>query len=221
LSTRLFGGDIETGRQAFQDANVAKLEHVISLARILQPHQVRLLMASSSKRSEILHSGVYLAESHPWVVEVYQDAVDRLTAAGQRSVIENEVGGCLFATPAEIVSFFTALGRSERARLIWDVQNLWQLGTFPTLEVYHALKPYIGMIHLKGGRAEVPGGKLKWRAYLEDASWPVVPIVRQVIADGVSPVICLNPSHGESSPDYGSDPGTEIEFLRRTFKEIA
>jgi hypothetical protein len=44
--------------------------------------------------------------------------------------------------------------------------------------------------------------ELTWRSSLEDASWPVADITRQVAEDGVSPVICLNPSHGAAKPEY-------------------
>ena len=221
LSTCLFHGDIEQGEGIFRDHNLAALRNVLDIAEILSPAQVRLLMASSSRRHAVLDSSVYLAAQHPWVVSVYRDAVDQVRDAGYGTVIENETRDCLFATPAEIVPFFLALDRPSHAGLIWDVQNLWQMGTFPTLEVYEVLKPLIRMIHLKGGRAETPGGALKWRSHLQDASWPVLPIVRQVIEDGKSPVICLNPSHGQSPPGFNSDPQKDIDFLRNAVKEIA
>ena len=102
------------------------------------------------------------------------------------------------------------------------------MGTFPTLEVYRRLRPLIAMVHVKGGAAEAPAapgqpdGPLKWRTALADASWPVLDILRAVVADGVSPVICLNPSHGERKTgyDYTDVVGRDIEFLRRNIPEI-
>ena len=119
------------------------------------------------------------------------------------------------------MSFFAALNRPA-ARLIWDVQNLWQMGTYPSLDVYNALRPLIGMVHLKGGQSEYANGPLKWRTALADASWPVAGIVREVIRDGASPVICLNPSHGGTKPgyDYHDVTGRDVTFLRATFSEI-
>jgi hypothetical protein len=102
------------------------------------------------------------------------------------------------------------------------VQNLWQNGTFPTLEVYHQLRPLMGALHLKGGRAD-EAGNLLWVAPLEEASWPVLEIVRAVIADGVAPFICLNPSHGQRPAGYDDwqVAQRDIEFLRRHVKGIA
>ena len=120
-----------------------------------------------------------------------------------------------------IVSFFDALDRPNAVALIWDVQNLWQMGTFPSLDVYRMLKPLIGMIHVKGGRAEVPGGALVWKAGLEQASWPVVSILKAALADGVSHVICLNPSHGEKPNGYVENTEANLQFLRDSIKEIA
>jgi sugar phosphate isomerase/epimerase len=182
--------------------------------------QIRLLMASSSKRENILDSTRYIQDCCPWVFDCYREAIDRIHERGCAAVIENEVGRCLFSKPLEITGFFSLLDRADRVSLIWDIQNFWQTGTFPSLEVYESLKPYIGMIHVKGGRAEIPGGRLKWRCSLEDASWPVVPIIRRAIADGVSPVICLNPSHGEPSTDYVYEYKDDLAFLRREIEEI-
>ena len=58
------------------------------------------------------------------------------------------------------------------------------------------------MVHLKGGKAEVDQQELVWSAPLEDASWPAKDIVRLVVRDGVSPVICLNGSHDRKPQGY-------------------
>tara|TARA_B100000686_G_C16536581_1_gene835129 strand:- start:372 stop:908 length:537 start_codon:yes stop_codon:yes gene_type:complete len=178
-------------------------------------------MATSSNREEILNSTVYLEAQQPWVFGVYREAVDKIYSAGFHTVIENEVHNCLFAKTDEITRFFNLLDCGDALSLTWDVQNLWQMGTFPSLDVYRELRPYLGMIHVKGGRTDVPGGALKWRSGLEEASWPVIDIVKEVVADGKSPVICLNPSHGESSPDYTPDYGADLNFLRSNVKQIA
>ena len=138
-------------------------------------------------------------------------------------VIENEVHGCIWSRPEEILSFFQMLDRDGKVLLTWDVQNLWQMGTFPSVEVYEQLKPLIGLVHLKGGMVEGSSRQLKWRSALEDASWPVAEIVGRIIADGASPVICLNPSHGEARPGYNYDDvvGRDLAFMRRTFPEVA
>lgn len=220
LSSGLFYGDIEQGEAAFRETYAPRLENLLEVAPILQPAQIRLLVATSSRRAEILDASVYLAARHPWVFEVYREAVDRIHAAGFATVIENEVGQCLFGSTQEIAGFFSILDRDDAVSLTWDVQNLWQLGVFPSLAVYRALKPYIGMLHLKGGRTDVPGGELKWRSGLREASWPVLAIVREVVADGKSPVICLNPSHGKATPEYSPDYESDLEFLRSEVAEI-
>jgi hypothetical protein len=92
---------------------------------------------------------------------------------------------------------------------------MWETGSFPSLTIYEQLKPIIAYVHFKGGRCESPQGPLKWRSSLADASWPVAEIATQVIIDGVSPVICINPSHGgcqdETAGDHTED---DIDFLR-------
>ena len=221
LSTGVFHSDVEVGEDAFREQWTPVLDRAMEVAEIIRPAQVRLLMGGSSQRAEFMDSGVYLAESHPWIYDVYREAIDRIFDAGFLAVIENEVRNCLFSTPQEILSFFDILERPYAVSLIWDAQNLWQMGTFPTLDVYRMLEPLIGMVHLKGGRAEVAGGPLVWKAGLEDASWPVIQIVKAAIADGVSPVICLNPSHGEKPDGYVEDTSESLAFLRREIEEIA
>lgn len=220
LSTGLFYSDVEVGEKAFRDKWMPVVDHVIQVAKILKPHQIRLLMATSSQRVDVLDSAVYLCACHRWVFDVYREAIDRIVDAGFGAVIENEVHDCLFSRPQEILSFFDVLDRKDVVSLIWDVQNLWQMGTFPSLAVYEMLKPVIGMIHVKGGRAEIAGGPLVWKAGLQDASWPVVPVLQAAIADGVSPVICLNPSHGEKPEGYVEDTDANLQFLRDSIEDI-
>jgi hypothetical protein len=105
----------------------------------------------------------------------------------------------------------------------WDVQNFWQMGSFPSLEVYRALRPLIRYYHVKGGLCVEPRGKLVYRSALEDASWPVEEITREVLRDAVSPVICLNPPHGDTKEGYDYEDLTrrDLAFLRRRFGELA
>ena len=161
----------------------------------------------------------------PGSLDFYRDAIDRLAAAGLQVAIENEVHDCIWSNPGEILTFFDALGCDGRVFLTYDIQNLWQMGTFPSLDVYTQLRPRIGHVHLKGGQVDPgnPARPLRFSSALEDADWPVAQIIRQVIADGVSPVICLNPSHGQPKPGYNySDVvGRDVQFMRRTFPEVA
>jgi hypothetical protein len=97
-----------------------------------------------------------------------------------------------------------------------------KMGTFPTIDVYYQLKNLIRYYHLKGGQFRGGSQSLYWKSNLSDASWPVVEITRQVVIDGISPVICLNPSHGQakSGYDYHNSSIRDIQFTRRLIREI-
>jgi hypothetical protein len=75
----------------------------------------------------------------------------------------------------------------------------------------------LGYYHLKGGQHDGTALKLTWRSSLEDASWPVLDITRAVVADGGSPVICLNPSHGAPKP---REPSEELNLADATKADI-
>ncbi|MDP6380933.1 MAG: TIM barrel protein [Phycisphaerae bacterium] len=216
LSTGLFSGDIEDGEAAFEKHR-GGVARIIEIARVLRPHFIRLMSASCSRRGEIADSAAYIGENCPWLIGLYSEAIDAISDAGFAVTIENGIGGSIFANPSEILRLFEMLRRRGRVSLTWDVQNLWLEGTFPSLGVYRALKPLIGYVHLKGGMAEAGGTALRWLSTLEDASWPVLEITRQVVADGTSPVICLNDPHGDLRGGYdGSDIAhRDLEFLRR------
>ena len=149
-------------------------------------------------------------------------AENRYDESNYKCNYENETGDCIFGCPEEIVAFFQELGRREKVSFTWDVQNLWEVGTFPSLEVYQKLKDLIGYYHVKGGQRDETCARLRWSSSLEDASWPVLEITRQVVADGVSPVICLNPSHGapKEGYDYSNTTKRNLDFLRREIPEV-
>jgi hypothetical protein len=90
------------------------------------------------------------------------------------------------------------------------------------MSAYNQLKHLIGYYHLKGGQHDDKSMALRWRTALEDASWPLLEITRQVVADGVSHVICLNPSHGERKPgyDYSGVTKRDLDFIRREIAGI-
>ena len=221
VSTLLMKLTVEDGEAAFH-RHLAALDRTLVIARRLRPRMIRLLAADTAKRQGLGDSWPYLQREHPWLLRIYAEAVTRIHAAGFEAVIENECGGCIFSTPSEVVSFFTALGRTDQVRFIWDVQNLWQMGVFPTMAVYRQLAPFIGFYHVKGGRCGPDSPALIWRAPLENASWPVLEITRAVIAEGLSPVICINPSHGQPAPGENRDNYTarDLAFLRRHIPEI-
>ncbi len=219
LSTSLFHHDVEKGPEAFNQ-DLDKAGRIIVLAKVLKPRLIRLLSASSSNRTDFANCADYISRQHPWLFDSYRNAAAKINTAGFGVVIENETGGSIFSNPQEVLDFFAKLNCGTRVRFIWDIQNLWQEGTFPTVEVYEHLKPVIGMVHLKGGRSETPGGPLVWRSSLADASWPVLDIIRRVAADRASPVICLNPSHGQAPPGFKENYKQDLDFIRQAIPEI-
>ena len=220
MSTTLFDEFVEVGEDAFVVNHLDLVDRAIENANILQPHFVRLLAAKTRRRSEIVDSVSYLEKELGWLLGLYREAIEKISDAGFRVTIENECHDCLFANTGEIRGFFDRLDCGEKVSLTWDVQNLWQMGIFPTLAVYEDLKPWISYYHVKGGMAESTGGSLKWRSSLEDASWPVEQITRRVIEDGVSPVICLNGSHGERKADYDYEnvPERDLMYMKRIWE---
>lgn len=218
-STGIGYGVVEQGETAFRATFDPQIERMCALVPILRPTQVRLLAAKTTQRALLCDAIAYLRSEHAWIINWYREAVDRLAATGVAVVIENEIGDCCVSRPQEALDLLAAIDRPQ-LRLIWDIVNLWQLGTYPSVAVYRQLAPVIGMVHIKGGRSEIPGGRLRWRSSLADASWPVRAIVAEILADRITPVLCLNPPHGEAHPDFTVDYAADLAFLRATFPEI-
>ncbi len=223
LSTGLFFGEVEEGEEEFRSRHLDRVERACRLAGIFRPRFVRLLAARTSRRHRVRDAVAYLRAEAPWVLEFYGRAVEEIAEAGFEVTIENEIGGCLLSNPQEVLAFFHALPSAAQPWFTWDVQNMWQMGTFPAREVYRTLRPLIGYLHLKGGMAEEEGTALKWRSALEDATWPVGGIVRAVASDGVSPVICLNYPHGEAKPGYDYDDlvQRDLAYVRSILREVS
>lgn len=208
------------------------LVRLMPTARALRPARIRLLGCCFDGRGDWRNANDYLKRHAPWVYAAYRDAVAQLHDAGWRVTIENEPGS-IFAAPGETLEFFERLDRADGARFTWDIQNMWQSGTYPTPAVYEQLRPVTDYVHLKGGRAAPAAPRvLAHRSVLEDADWPVREIVGRVLADGTSPVLCLNCSHGTPADDdplrplWGAanlaaeEARRDVAFLRRTFAEI-
>lgn len=221
LSSGLFFDFVEEGEAHFRERHLARVDRLAALAGILKPSLVRLLAARTRRREELADSISYLCEAHPWLFDLYRAAIDRLAEAGFKVTIENEVHGCVLSKPEEVRGFFAELDRGDRVSFTWDVQNMWQMGTFPSLEVYDGMKDLIGYYHLKGGRSEEGGRELKWRSSLEEASWPVLEITRRAVADGV-PAICLNPSHGEAPDGFDAQETArrDLDFVRENIEGV-
>lgn len=216
FSTALCDTDLSEGETAFRARHQATLDHVLKVADILEPGHIRLISAKLKPFPTTESAMAVVERDYPWTLGVYRDLVDRITASGRRALIENETPNVIFDRPESIVRFFQLLERPGKVHYTWDVQNLWQMGVFPTLEVYHQLKPIIGCLHLKGGRTEGTGRTLVHASALEDASWPVVDIVRAAVTDGVAPFLCLNPSHGRKPAgfDIWETAQRDVAFLR-------
>ncbi|HZG55924.1 TIM barrel protein [Paenibacillus sp.] len=216
LSSGLFFDDLEKGEAHFRESHLGQVDRLIEAANRFKPKVVRLLSARFAERASVPDSVAYIAERYPWLLALYREAIDRIRAAGHRATIENEVHNCILSKPREIIDFFDALERKDGVTFTYDVQNLWVMGTFPTMDVYRELAPLIGYYHLKGGMAGEDGKTLQWSSSLEDASWPVVDMTARLVEDGRSPVICLNPSHGalKDGYDYRDLHKRNLDFLR-------
>lgn len=217
MSTSTFFEEVEKGEALFREKHLGKLTHLIELGKIFQPTVLRLIAAQLPSRQDGENSIELIKSKYPWVFDVYREAIDRVVDAGLRPTIENEAFKCMLSQADEMVEFFEELDRSDSVALTWDVQNQWATGVFPTVEVYETLKPLIQYYHVKGGQHEGDSKALRWNVALEDAHWPVVEITKRVVADGVSPVICINPTqHGENKPDYDYSTVVkrDIDFLR-------
>jgi sugar phosphate isomerase/epimerase len=226
LSTALFHGELAAGEESFRREHLGRLPRVLELAAVLRPRFVRLLPPKVAPVPPPEGHVAAARASSPWIFGLYRQAAGLIRAAGFEPTVENEVAGSLLASPADVAGFFAELGPDSGVSYTWDVQNMWQSGTFPSLEVYAAVRPRMSYLHLKGGIAEGPERRLCWAAPLEEASWPVLEIVRRAVADGASSVICLNPSHGQRrakppGPAGPSDVERDIAFLRENVAEIA
>jgi Xylose isomerase-like TIM barrel. len=224
LSASVGFSDLDDGEAAWRERHEATLAHVLEIAPVLKPQVIRLLAATwrAAPAGEPVLPNV--AAHHPWIFGAYREMAERITAAGFQATIENEVHHCILATPDDVTGFFARLEpRLPGLFFTWDVQNLWQMGVFPSLAVYQQLKPLMGGLHLKGGRTGDNGDALVWASDLADASWPVKEIVQAAVADGVAPVICLNPSHGATPEGFDGAAVTErnIAWLRREIEGIA
>ena len=221
LSSTLFHDDVAIGEEAFRARALAPLTDLIATAKILGPRFIRLLTPQCAAAG--FGERVTWVEKHAsWLWDAFREAIDMIRDGGFECTIENETESPIIDGPESALAKFECIGSRQKVSLTWDVQNMWQAGTFPSLEVYEKLRPLIGYYHIKGGQSEVPGGPLVWRSSLADASWPVREITERVIADGHSPVICLNPSHGASeSNDYVDYTEADIAWMRETFPRIS
>lgn len=212
LSTGIFNDDIEKGESYFFQQFNDNVDNILCVASALKPKAIRLLAGYSRKRQTFTNCANHIEMKHAWVIPMYQQAIDRIAGKGYQTVIENEIGDTLFANPLEIVDFFTLLDRDETAGFTWDIQNMWQCGTFPDVSVYNTLREIITYVHVKGGRKEEG---VMWQSTLAQASWPVTEILNAVINDALIDVLCLNSCHGKVDPLLSDIVGDDILFLQK------
>ncbi|HEV8246099.1 MAG TPA: TIM barrel protein [Polyangiaceae bacterium] len=204
LSSNLFNDDIELGEAHFRARHLAQVDRLLELADAFRPQWVRLLAARSSRRKTITDIHAHLASEQPWLLPMYAEAVDRLHAGGAAVILENEIHGCILATPDDVLEFFRRLDRPGKLWFTLDIGNLWQEGTPPTVEVAQKVSAITRYLHLKGGQAEGSSPELAWQSSLADSSWPVEPVIESYLASGGS-MICINPPHGARRPGYDYD----------------
>lgn len=226
LSTPLMHERIEKGERHFRDLHLDRIGEMAETVRILQPKFFRLIAGEFEGRRANESTIQTLMREHPWVIPAYREAVDRASDLGVGVTIENEWRNCILTSADDVLDFFDALDRKGTVGFTWDVQNQWTSGVFPSVEEYRRMRPLIEYVHLKGGQYDDPQTRqLAWRTGLPEASWPVRDIMEAVIADRVSPVICLNPSHGALKPaydhEYSDVTKRDIDFLRGEFEGIA
>jgi len=223
LSSRVFDDSVEQDEQVFRAKHLGTLRKALAAAAVLRPRYVRLIAGKVTGTAAEGNRVALLRKEHPWVREVYAEAVDLIAEAGFEPTIENEHQDCFLSTVDEYSDFFEWLGAPSGLTFTWDIVNAWKMGVYPTVEVYRALRPLLGYVHVKGGQAdEHDPARLRWNVGLDESSWPVREVLQAVVDDGVSPVICLNPAHGEWKPgyDYGDGSAAATPNFERNFAPV-
>lgn len=217
LSSSVFFGALDDGEEAFAAEHNRRLDQVMPLIDVFQPKLVRLFAPQLKARPDDDTAVDQVISQYPWVFDLFRTAAKRIGDSGAKATIENEAGKCVLSRPREFTQFFSELDLGQAISLTWDVQNQWATGVFPSVGMLDEVETLIGYYHVKGGQQVEESAKLRWNVALEDATWPVVDITREVIARGLSPVVCLNlAEHGETKPDYDYSGIVErdIAFMR-------
>lgn len=220
LASGLGGHELEPGEARYRAA-LAPLAGLLQVARILRPARIRLVAPSLAARAAVPDAMAAIRRDHLWLMPCLREAVDAIAAAGATAVIENESAGSVLGQPDETLAFFAAL-RRPAARMIWDVGNWWHFACarFPGVDDALRLRPVVGVLHLKGGRAETAGGPLRHAAQLAGTSWDVRGVVRAILDGGGCDQVCLNPPHGAWRPDPPHSYAADLDHLRATFPEL-
>jgi len=223
VSTSLGDKDLALGQERWRQVNSEVLDRVLSAAEILKPALIRVIAAKDTSRPQGGEGNMKrVLVQYSWVAAAYDEIIGRINTEGYDVVLENEAHDCIITSPEDVRDLFAALNPDYRVRYTWDVQNMWQMSTPPSLEVLDKLLPLLGMLHLKGGRAG-SDGTLKDASSLADASWPVADIVRAAIESGRIEVICINPSHGTEAAGFDgwAVARDDLRFLRAADQRVA
>jgi sugar phosphate isomerase/epimerase len=217
LSSCIGYTDLAEGEALYTERHLGAMRRLTITAHALQPRAIRLL----APRVPPGLSFAACMEYFPWTIAVYRQLIDLADVAGFDVLLENEAHDCLLASADDCLAFVTGINRPRRLKLIYDVQNLWQMGEFPSVGAVRKLGPILGGLHLKGGQSET-GTALALASPLATASWPVRDVTRAALDLGTVPVICVNPSHGRWPPGYDTwDVALQdLRFLRTHFTEI-
>jgi hypothetical protein len=224
ISSSLGWTDVSVGQDAWRATQNRVLDRILRITPFFNPKYIRLLgLRINAEQPSPYGSAAEVLAAHPWIAWAYSDLVRRITDAGCLACLENEAEHCALRAPEDVTVFFDALRPligSLKCDFVWDVQNMWQMGTPPTLEVYCQLAGGLRLMHLKGGRSG-SAGTLVEATSLRNASWPVRAILEAAQRDGSLEVICLNPSHGRRPPAY--DPWAtlrdDVAYVREILQE--
>lgn len=211
MSTVLFDDDAARGERHFAEHHVSRIDEALRVAETLRPTWIRVMAAQSSGR----RPGESLAEhleSVPWLIDAYRDVIARVHAAGFATIIENEINDGILRGPDDVETFFGRVRGVGSVGFTWDIQNMWETGTFPSLDVYERLRPHLNYVHVKGGRMTA-GDPTLWKARLREASWPVAEILAAA-ADHAGLVICVNPCHGTVPPEGYDEFQSAVDDIR-------
>ena len=211
LSTSLFAVELAADGRAVED-DAARLQELGPVIDVLAPRYVRVLAAIRPEHgsSPVAH----LPGAVAYAAALRSSAAD-LTARGTGLLIENGPENSVVSSAANARQLAELIGTGSTIGFIWDVQNMWQSGSFPRASDPAEFGSLLKYVHVKGGRTAGPvPGELVSASTLADASWPVVEVLDAVRELGTVECIALNPSHGRhesTTPDSIRD--HDIDFL--------
>lgn len=144
-------GAIEIG-DATYEKHMALFKNSIEVAKILGTKMVRTMVFTKqivtwgSHGSDKWNAGGNKA--WPKFIKLYEPIVKVAEEAGIELVIENGFNGMISSTKLA-KRMIDDLGGPSKVKLLWDLANALYYQEYPTVEVYEAIKDYVGHIHIK------------------------------------------------------------------------